>query len=151
MNLHNQIANALASNAVGITGGTATVSTMRGVSAYPQSNLGGSPQTVIGPPRGRMTAGSLERLFIQFPMRVYVGKISTAGRTQQDVNEWVDAFISAYRGTGSYQISMGVPGVSAALIETWDTDKFYNDVQGEAYQAIDFVVAVEVDRPETYS
>lgn len=150
MQLHNLIANAIASNATGLTGGSAIVNNMRGASAYPQTNLGPSPQTVVGPPSGRLTAGTWERIFLRFPVRVYVAKIRNASQAQFDTNEWVDTFISAYRGSGPNQISLGVPGVVAALIESWETDKFY-ELQGEPYQAIDFVVAVEVDRPETYT
>jgi hypothetical protein len=149
--LHNQIAAGLATVAAGITGGSAYISTMRGAHAAPMSNLPPAPQTVIGPPSGRLTAAAHESLAIRFPMRVYLGKLRNLEQTQHDTNEWIDAFIVAFRGSAGMGIDLGLAalGVTAALIESWDSDKYY-EINNEPIQLIDFVVAVFVDRPVVY-
>ena len=144
--LHNQIAQQLAINAQIVTGGTASISNMRGAFPYPKSNIPPAPVTVIGPPKGRQIASSEEEhLFMLFPMRVYVGKIREAAQTQHDINEWVDAFLLSFRNG----ISLGGL-VTDAHIESWDTDKFYQ-VGDEGYQAVDFVISVELLRTATYT
>lgn len=146
--LHNQIANALASNAVNVVGGSAFQAVMRYGVAGPATNLPPAPVTVIGPPRGRQVPGSWEIAEIEFPMRVYMGKLRNATQTQHDVSEWVDGFRTYYR-TG---ITLGLSnlGVMQAIISAWNTDVFY-EVGGEPYQAIDFTVNVTVATGETYT
>lgn len=148
--LHNQIAQALATAATTVVGGTASVSTMRGSSAGPKANLPPVPYTVVGPPSGRqIPASSEEQLFIRYPMRCYVGKIRDGVQTQHDINEFLDAFLITFRNLGGLGISISGQ-VTDVHIESWDTDKFY-EVGGEAYQAIDFTVVAEVERTATYT
>lgn len=144
--LHNQIATALANTALTVVGGTASISTMRYSSPAPLTNVPPAPVTIIGPPSGRLTPGSWEIMEVRFPMRIYTAKLRNSTQTQHDVNEWVDAFIATFR-TG---ITLGLAGVMQAVIESWNTDAFY-EVQGEPYQAVDFVVAVVVAQGETYT
>lgn len=146
--LHNLIASAIATNAVSVVGGSASQSTMRGSSAGPVSNLGPAPQTVVGPPKGRIVPGSWEVMELTYPVRVYTAKLRNASQTQHDVNEWLDAFIAAFR-TG-ITLSLSASGVMQSVISTWDTDRFY-EVGGEPYQAIDFEVTVTIAQAETYT
>lgn len=143
--LHNQIASALATSATSVVGGTATITTMRGSSPTPLSTLPAAPWTVIGPPKGQITPAMEEVLHITFPMRIYTGKLASDDRTQHDTNEWLDAFLLAYR-TG---ITLGGI-VSEATIRTWNTDVFY-EINGEPYQAVDFTVEVWTTRATTYT
>lgn len=146
--LHNQIASAIAADALTVVGGTASQSTMRGSVAGPTSNLGPAPQTVVGPPNGRITPGSWEVIEIKFPVRVYTAKLRNATQTQHDVNEWLDAFIAAYRTGITFGLS--ALGVMQVVIDSWNTDAFY-EVGGEPYQAIDFTVSVYVASGQTYT
>lgn len=146
--LHNQIATALANTALTVVGGTASISTMRYSSPGPSSNLPPAPVTVIGPPSGRLSAASWEVLDIRFPMRVYSAKLRSASQTQHDVNEWIDGFLTTYRS--GITLALSSLGVMEAIIESWNSDAFY-EINGEPYQAIDFVVLVQVARAETYT
>ena len=144
--LHNQIAPALAAQALAVVGGTAVVSTMRETFPGPASTVGGFPFTIIGPPKGRQVPASSETvLTARFPMRVYVAKVSSGLRAQFDINEWVDAFRAAWV-TGCTLGSL----VTFSWIESWDTDRWYT-IGGEDYQAIDFVAGIETEIHETYT
>jgi hypothetical protein len=144
--LHNQIAEALANTATQVIGGTASINNMRGAYPSPKASMPPAPITIIGPPTGRLTPGSSQEIyFIKYPMRVYVGRLRDSSQTMHDVNEWVDAFLIWYRGG----ISLGGL-VTQAVIESWDTDKFY-EIGGEDYQAVDFVIACEVYNSTTYT
>ena len=146
--LHNQIAQGIANIAQNVIGGTASINAMRYTAPTPVSNIPPAPATIVGPPRGRIATASWEVVQITYPVRVYTAKIMKSSVTQHDVNEWVDAFIAAYR-TGITE-GLSSLGVMEVIIESWDTDKFY-EVGGEGYQAIDFVVDVEVLRTATYT
>lgn len=144
--LHNQIAAAIASNALNVAGGTAQVSVMRTTSAYPESNIQPAPLTIVGPATGRLTPGSSQEIFfLRFPMRFYTPRLRNNAQTMHDVYEYVDGFLTQFRKV----ISFG--GIDTeAVIESWDTDKFYS-IGEEDYQAIDFVVKVEVYNNVTYT
>lgn len=137
--LHNLVANALAADAAAVAG-------VIGSSAVPVDSLPNTPFVVVGPPRGQITTGSWERLFIVFPMHLFYGRLSSADRDQVAINDLLDLFIAQFR-TG---ITMGVAGVVEAVIASWDTNK-EQDVAGESYQLIEFQVSVEVDRPASYT
>ena len=137
--LHNLVATALAADA-------SAVATISGASATPVDTLPNTPYVVIGPPRGTIITGSWERLFIVYPMHLFYARTSTADRDQVALNDLVDLFISGFR-TG---ITQGVAGVVEAVIASWDTNKV-QDVGGESYQLVEFLICVEVDRAATYT
>ncbi len=137
--MHNQIATGLAALAASVTG-------MTGCSPVPVETIPNTPYGVIGPPKGSLLQpGSWERLLLQYPMRIYVCRVGTPDRDQVVVSDLVDLFLVTFR-TG---IELGTI-VTEAIIKTWDTDRFYT-VGGEDYQAIDWLVGVEVERPATYT
>jgi hypothetical protein len=137
--LHNLVAQGLAADAAAVAG-------IQGASATPVDALPATPFVVIGPPRGSMVGGSWERLFLIYPMHLFFIRAASADRDQVAINDFCDLFITGFR-TG---ITLGVAGVVEALIASWDTNK-EQDVNGDTYQLIEFVVSVEVDRPASYT
>jgi len=137
--LHNQIGTALATKVAAIAG-------MAGASATPVDSIPNTPYGVVGPPSGRLEPGNWETITAVYPLRIYIGRTSDAARTQTDANDFLDLFIAAMRAG----ITLGIAGVSAALLSSWNTDRFY-PIGGEDYQAVDATVTVEIDQPESYT
>ncbi len=137
--LHNLVAQGLAADAALVAG-------VQGSSATPVDGLPVTPFVVIGPPRGSITPGSWERLFITYPMHLFFIRAASADRDQVAINDFLDLFITGFRAG----ITLGVAGVVEAVIASWDTNK-EQDVGGETYQLIEFAVSVEVDRAATYT
>jgi len=137
--LHNQIGTALSVKVAAIGG-------MAGCSATPVDSIPNTPYGVVGPPSGRLEQGNWETINAIYPLRIYIGRTSDAARTQTDANDFLDLFIAAMR----VGITLGIAGVSAALLDSWNSDRFYS-VGGEDYQAVDASVRVEIDQPESYT
>ena len=137
--LHNLVATGLATTVAGIAG-------VSGCSPVPIENVNATPWGVIGPPKGQLLQpGGWERLLLQYPLRMYVARVSTPDRDQVAINDFLDLFLVAFR-SGITQTAL----ITEAIIKSWDTDRFYT-LGGEDYQAIDFVIAVEVERAASYT
>ena len=137
--LHNTIASQIATTVAGVT-------SVQACSPTPVDSIPATPFGVVGPPKGQLfQPGSWERLLLQFPLRIYVSRIASADRDQTTTNDFLDNFLTAFR-TG---ITLG-GNVQQCVIVSWDTDRFYT-VNNEDYQAIDFVLSVEVERSATYT
>lgn len=137
--LHNTVATALATTVAGITG-------MSGCSPVPIDSLNATPWGVVGPPKGQLLQpGSWERFLLTFPLRVYLARVSSSDRDQVAINDFLDLFLVGFRSG----ITLGGV-VTEAIIKSWDTDRFYT-IGGEDFQAIDFVIGVELERAASYS
>lgn len=145
--LHNLVAQALATKAAGISG-------MAGASPTPIDSLNAPPWAVVGPPKGQLfQPGAEERMFLVYPIRVYVARLASSDRDQVAINDFTDLFILGWRDTsaGGLGITLGLAGtVMEALLLSWDTDKFAT-VGQEEYAVVDFVCRVEVARQATYT
>lgn len=133
------IAQFVATKAAGVSG-------IRGASPSPVDTLPGTPYAVVQPVRtGSVIPGSWERVHMTFPLRIYIGRIADAVRTQGLINPFVNDVLAAFRTSGTESGT-----VASTLVTTWESD-LYEVVGSETYQVLQFEVEVIVNNAVGYT
>lgn len=132
--------------ATNLASALAAISGVRGASSVPPDTIPGTPYCVVGAPKGKLTPGSWEIIEYTFPVDYLIARTSSEDRDQKTINDALDAVIAAFRS------GITLSGaVDYALIDTFDTEKFYKGPGNEDYQSIQFTVQVLVATGETYT
>ena len=134
----NAIATWIATTAAGVSG-------MRGASSTDLDNIPATPYGIVGPPKGSIIGGSWERTHLSYPLRIYVGRMSGAGRDETTVRSLLNGLIAAFR-TGGTQSGT----VASSLLTDFDA-ALSDELGGEAYRVIDCTVEVVVNSGAGYT
>jgi len=135
----NAIATWISNTAAGVLG-------IRGASPTPLDSIPVTPYAVVGPIAGAtVIPGSWERVHLPYPLRIYVGRISGAGRDDNLVLSLVNGLIAAFRFGGTESGT-----VASSLLTHFDT-ALMEELGGTAYRVIDATVEVVVNSGSGYT
>ena len=122
------------------------VSGIRSHSPRDVDQLGPTPATVVRNSRATKIEPSSRRItWLDVPFRLYVGRVSDEARNAKILDDLVEAIITAFETVANSTLS---GACTLAYVREY-AEAFYS-VGGEDYQAIDFILDVEV-KTVTYS
>ena len=105
-----------------------------------------TPATAVMMPRAKRIEPSSRRItWLDVPFRLYVGRTADEARNAKLLDDLIESIISAFE-TVAYSSLSGA--VTLAFVREY-AEAFY-EIGGEAYQAVDFILDVEV-KTVTYS
>jgi hypothetical protein len=141
MGLTSDIANAVATKVGAVAG-------IRGASPRDPDTIPVTPWAVVALPRITIEAGSFETMFLEFPLRMYVARVSDGTRVTQAAYDTFDDVMAALWTGISY--GMSAQGVAQGLLDEVDFDKFW-EVGGEIYQGWEGTLTVTVAQGRTWT
>lgn len=99
-----------------------------------------TPATAVMMPRATKIEPSSRRItWLDVPFRLYVGRIADEGRNAKVLDDLIEAIITAFETVDNSALS---GAVTLAYVREY-AEAFY-EIGGEQYQAVDFILDVEV-------
>ena len=117
-------------------------------SHYPRGSdtIGRTPSTVVLMPKATKIEPSSRRItWLDVPFRLYVGRVADEARNSKLLDDLIESIITAFETVANSSLS---GAVTLAYVREYQ-EAFYR-LGGEDYQAIDFILDVEV-KTVTYS
>ena len=116
-----------------------TLSGVRGASGQGLDTIPVTPYVVVGLPTGlNVIPGNRQVTNIDFPLHLYIERVSGEKRDIRALYNWIPTFVNAYAADQS----LGNV-VSDCYITAWDTN-VVDTVGGEDYRVVDFTLSVTV-------